>query len=262
VSDFQYVSLGFAEFVGQLLTETFEATINAQQYQLRRYAELQAAIDLPDEQFLLQFIDPQLVLTRETLIAGSPIARQMIVPPERQAFILELTEEFEEESVIFKNRLTNYGFEALRAVIDEQLVAEQKASLQALLNRMEQARLVVDSGEINAKLELSNLYQTTTDATAETAAGNDGKTAVSDVKRLAASDAVLNTTLVNSTLSSGVKELVNAETLEKTLFLDGATLDKTLAATADSPVRISAKPLPSSTSSSVYSQVTIRFKTV
>jgi len=112
VSDFQYVSLGFAEFVGQLLTETFEATINAQQYQLRRYAELQAAIDLPDEQFLLQFIDPQLVLTRETLIAGSPIARQMIVPPERQAFILELTEEFEEESVIFKNRLTNYGFEA------------------------------------------------------------------------------------------------------------------------------------------------------
>ena len=261
MSDFQYVSLGFAEFVGQLLTETFEATINAQQYQLRRYAELQAAIDLPDEQFLLQFIDPQLVLTRETLIAGSPIARQMIVPPERQAFILELTEEFEEESVIFKNRLTNYGFEALRAVIDEQLVAEQKASLQALLNRMEQARLVVDSGEINAKLELSSLYQTTTDAT-ETAAGNDGKTAVSGVKRLAASDAVLNTTLVNSTLSSGVKELVDAETLEKTLFLDGATLDKTLAATADSPVRISAKPLPSSTSSSVYSQVTIRFKTV
>lgn len=261
MSDFQYVSLGFAEFVGQLLTETFEATINAQQYQLRRYAELQAAIDLPDEQFLLQFIDPQLVLTRETLIAGSPIARQMIVPPERQAFILELTEEFEEESVIFKNRLTNYGFEALRAVIDEQLVAEQKASLQALLNRMEQARLVVDSGEINAKLELSSLYQTTTGAT-ETAAGNDGKTAVSGVKRLAASDAVLNTTLVNSTLSSGVKELVDAETLEKTLFLDGATLDKTLAATADSPVRISAKPLPSSTSSSVYSQVTIRFKTV
>ncbi len=261
MSDFQYVSLGFAEFVGQLLTETFEATINAQQYQLRRYTELQAAIDLPDEQFLLQFIDPQLVLTRETLIAGSPIARQMIVPPERQAFILELTEEFEEESVIFKNRLTNYGFEALRAVMDEQLVSEQKASLQALLNRMEQARLVVDSGEINAKLELSSLYQTTTDATAETTAGSDGKTAVSGVKRLASSGTVTNSTVFNS-LTSGVKELVDAETREKTLFLDGVTLDKTLAATADSPVRISVKPLPSSTSSSVYSQVTIRFKTV
>lgn len=254
MADFQYVSLGFAEFVGQLLTETFEATINAQQYQLRRYAQLQAAIDLPDEQFLLEYIEPQAVLARESLIAGQPIARQMVIVPERQAFILELTEAFEEESVIYKNRLTNYGFEALRTVIDGQLVSEQKATLQALLNRLEQARLVIDSGEINAKLELSSLYQSPT----VTGTSADKTT----VAQKTALNSALTSTLASSVLTSNIKELVNADTLEKTLLLDGATLDKSLAASADSPVRISARPLPTSTSSSVYSEVTIRFKTV
>ncbi len=250
MADFQYVSLGFAEFVGQLLTETFEATVNAQQYQLRRYAELQAAIDLPDEQFLQQYIDPQFVLAREVQIAGAPLARQMPLSSDRQALILELTEEFEDESVIFKNRLTNYGFDALRQVVDAQLVNEQKATLQALLSRLEQARLVVDSGEITAKLELHSLYQNTTSTNS-----SDGKMPLADIKKRVAAD-------YQTVQMTGIKELVDADTQQKTLLVDAAALDKQLAATADSPLRITARPLPASTSSSVFSQVTIRFKTV
>ncbi|MCA6062131.1 hypothetical protein [Thalassolituus marinus] len=248
MSDFQYVGLGFAEFVGQLMTETFEATLNAQQYQLRRFAELQEAIDLEDDAFLQRYVDPQLVLNREVLIAGAPLARQMVIARERQAYILEITEDYEDETIIYKNRLTNYGFDALRDVIDGTIVAEKKASLQALLARMEQARLVIDSGEINAKLELSSLYQSTP---------TDGAEAGAAVKkRLVAPTAEL------SLAAGGIKELVNAETLEKTVLMDADMLEQSLAANADSPVRISAKPLPASTSSSVYSEVTIRFKTV
>lgn len=249
MSDFQYVGLGFAEFVGQLMTETFEATLNAQQYQLRRFMELQDAIDLPDEQFLQQYVEDDTILNREILIAGAPLARQMIIPAERQAYILEMTEEFEEESVIYKNRLTNYGFESLREVIRTSLAAEKKSSLSALLARMEQARLVVDSGEISAKLELSSLYQNT----ADTASASDTVA----VKKLAAGSVA-----ELSLASSGIKELVDKATLDKTVLLDADMLDKTLTAKADSPVRISAKPLPASTSGSMYSEVTIRFKTV
>jgi hypothetical protein len=248
MSDFQTVGLGFAEFVGQLMTETFEATLNAQQYQLRRFAELQEAIDLEDDAFLQRYVDPQVILNREVLIAGAPIARQMLIARERQAYILEITEDYEDESIIYKNRLTNYGFDALRDVIDGTIVAEKKASLQALLARMEQARLVIDSGEINAKLELSSLYQSTP---------TDGAEAGAAVKkRLIAPTAEL------SLAAAGIKELVNAETLEKTVLMDAEMLEQSLAVNADSPVRISAKPLPASTSSSVYSEVTIRFKTV
>ena len=79
MSEFKQVSLGFAEFVGQLLNETFEATLEAQQHQLRRVAELEAALTLPDELFLHLHVDQDTVLEKEMAIAGAPIARQMLL---------------------------------------------------------------------------------------------------------------------------------------------------------------------------------------
>lgn len=101
--------------------------------------------------------------------------------------------------------------------------------------------------------ELSSLYQP--GLSSGTASGAPA------LQKLALSQANA-ATLANSALSGTIRELVDADTLDKTLLLGGTTLESSLAASADSPVRIAAKPLPASTSSSVYSQVTIRFKTV
>jgi hypothetical protein len=273
--------------VGQLLTETFEATINAQQYQLSRYAELEAMADLPDEEFLIRYVDPQTVLNREIAYAGAPIARQMEVPASRQPLLLELTEEYEEQSVIFKNRLTNYGFDSLREVIDTMVVNEQKSQLRALLARMEQARLVVDSGEITAKLELNSVYQAPESTEGETALPDAStvKSArlamsapvsseiapeitaeVDPVKTPADSEpvkpAVDNLAMLDRSIYDGIKTLEDPLTKETTLLFDKEVLDKAVNTGTDGPVRITAKPLASSATSSVFSEVTIRFKTV
>lgn len=339
MTDYTHVALGFSEFVGQLLTETFEATLNAQQYQLSRYAELEAMADLPDDEFRLRYVDPQAILNREIAYAGAPIARQMEVPDSRQDLILELTEEYEAQSVIFKNRLTNYGFEALREVIDGQIVQEQKSQLRALLARMEQARLVVDSGEITARLTLNSVFQSptssddaalpeganvksaalmsgTTDSTgdqqgtksaaedsgSETKANAEASTKAMAAKpaRLAA-EAVLNSPKepadggaidggsvdpapkvpVDSTpvdpepklpggdavigtkeRYDGIKMLEDPISKETTLLFDKEVLDKAVNSGSDAPVRITAKPVNSSATSAVFSEVTIRFKTV
>lgn len=340
MTDYTHVALGFSEFVGQLLTETFEATLNAQQYQLSRYAELEAMADLPDDEFRLRYVDPQAILNREIAYAGAPIARQMEVPDSRQDLILELTEEYEAQSVIFKNRLTNYGFEALREVIDGQIVQEQKSQLRALLARMEQARLVVDSGEITARLTLNSVFQSptssddaalpeganvksaalmsgTTDSTddqqdTKSAAEDSGSETKANARAMAvkparlAAEAVLNSPKVpadgsaidggsvdpapkvpvdsapidsgsvdpepklpgSDTVSGtkerydGIKMLEDPISKETTLLFDKEVLDKAVNSGSDAPVRITAKPVNSSATSAVFSEVTIRFKTV
>ena len=51
MQNIQEVSLGFAEFVSQLIQETFEAILSSQNYQLERYAELQGRLNLPNEAY-------------------------------------------------------------------------------------------------------------------------------------------------------------------------------------------------------------------
>lgn len=264
MSDFKQVSLGFAEFVGQLLTETFEASINAQQYQIQRYTEFESILAKSDAQFLLDHIDGQAIVDREIEIAGAPIARQMELTDEQQAYILELTEAFEDHSIIYQNRLTNYGFESLRTVIDQMMIDEQRQLVRSLLERIEQTRLVVDSGEINAKLELTSLVESSSQTEHDshhTASESDTVKA----KRLSPDASVISTekevSLNEFTLSSDFKSYIDPITKEETLLIDKASLQKDTALKLE-PLRLKAKPLPSSTNSQIFSEVSIRFKTV
>ena len=256
MSEFERVSLGFAEFVGQLLNETFEATVEAQQHQLRRSAELEAALNLNDTLFLQTYVDQQTVLDKEMEIAGAPIARQMLLHDSVQAGILSLTEEYEEESIIYQNRLTNYGFESLREVIDEIVVEEQRARLNALISWMDVTRLVVDSGEINAKLELNTLLESSSSDSGLTSQQTPTK------KRLDIKDSTIESASLNELSLSqyeGVKTYFDEKSKETTLLIDKSIVTSPQ---EPLPLRMTAKPLTTSTKSSVYSEVTIRFKTV
>ena len=51
------VGLGFAEFISQLLHETFEATLSTQQYQAEKYIELSESLNLSVENMFSRYFD-------------------------------------------------------------------------------------------------------------------------------------------------------------------------------------------------------------
>jgi hypothetical protein len=58
-NDFSKVSLGFAEFVSQLIHETFDAILDSQNYQLDKYNELESALNTPNSLFMNKYISKE-----------------------------------------------------------------------------------------------------------------------------------------------------------------------------------------------------------
>lgn len=70
MEDFKEVSLGFAEFVSQLIQETFDAVLSSQNYQLEKYAELEAKMNLPNNVFAEYYITNEQIETKNWSISG------------------------------------------------------------------------------------------------------------------------------------------------------------------------------------------------
>ncbi|BCE00065.1 hypothetical protein [Marinicellulosiphila megalodicopiae] len=266
MSDYSEVSLGFAEFVGQLLNETFEATLSAHQHQLDRYQDIRKALALPSVLFVEQFVDQSIIESKEIEITGDVLTRQMPIKDEYVDYILELTEDYEEQTVVYNGKLTNYGFDALTEVILEMVSDEAKSGLQLLLRQGEQARLVVDSGEITAKLELTNVYQKTEETNNNqiiektlktekliTPANLDGLSTIN--KNIKINNLIANTQILP------IKE-ISLKDNTQTIFIDKEQVQQVGNSSGQLPVRISAKPATTSSTANILSQVTIRFKTV
>ena len=58
-TDFSKISLGFAEFVSQLMYETFDAILDSQNYQLNKYLELESALNTPNSFFVDKYISEE-----------------------------------------------------------------------------------------------------------------------------------------------------------------------------------------------------------
>lgn len=156
MANFKEVSLGFAEFVSQLIQETFDAILSSQNYQLEKYAELESRLNLPHNIFVDNFIGSEQVEAKKLEFFGFKVEKQMIVDENLNSFI---SENFETtENLVFNNKLTNAGFDSITFYIENILVESQKNIINTLINKSSAASLVVDSGEISAKLELSNLF--------------------------------------------------------------------------------------------------------
>ncbi len=157
MQNIQEVSLGFAEFVSQLIQETFDAILSSQNYQLERYAELQSRLDLPNETYRKVYSIDDKVGQRIQQYFGFALDRGVLV---NQALNDFLVENFEETKGFIDEdkRLSDAGFEAVETVIVNLIISEEKTLLNALINQSDVSKLVVDSGEITAKLELSSLF--------------------------------------------------------------------------------------------------------
>lgn len=264
MEDFGKVGLGFAEFVSQLLHETFDATLSAQNYQLEKYLDLEKALNLSPARFRELFISDEEANEKETDMFGTTLVANMTVSQTLLEIIAALVEDY--SSIIFNKKLTNTGYSILRQMVNEALVRGKKDNLRLLLNKSEMAQLMVESGEIKAKLELSVLSKTQDATPASNPAGvRAANIAAEDETRQQTSDQLKYGNFSSKVLDvKGVKvtELKDDETNQRILIINKSDdLNEVAKFSALPDTRIIATPVQSTTSGNLFSEITIRFKT-
>lgn len=259
MEDFSKVSLGFAEFVSQLLHETFDGVLSAQSYQLEKYIELEKALSLSNQQFKELYIGDEEIKNKEIELLGVSVDEIVNVSNELKVLIKNSFEDFDESGFIVKNKLTASGKSFLKQKTLDKLIAEKKDKLNLLVNKSEMLKVVVDSGEIRAKLELSNLYKSDTANT---------KQLKSTRKEIVSKSTDTKTTLPLTAKEIDIKglkvtEITDPQSLQKTLLIDKSLINKiSKQSELSDKVRLVAVPAQVSSSSNLYSEIVIKFKTV
>lgn len=293
MSDFSKVGLGFAEFVSQLLQETFDATLSAQNYQVEKYLELEKALSLSENLFKERYLTDEDISAAELEVFGVSLQNQMTLNDDLLSIIKEIAEDSEEitaSEIVSQNKLTSRGFDFLNEYIVSVLIETRKSNIQEMINRNDMARLVVDSGEINTKLEFSNVSlgsggPVPVPSPQRNIAPTAGRTPQpvqqpSDVPIIAPGDPTdrfPTPDLIDDRLpdqpvrasASGLtprvktRELIDPETNERTILLEKDTLEQPDKISSVLPgVRLIARPIRSNSSSNIYSEITIKFRTV
>jgi hypothetical protein len=256
MEDFNKISLGFAEFVSQLLHETFEAALSAQNYQIEKYIEIENILKLSNTRYFDLYLNTELLKERSLDIFGVEVKNQMTLNPE---IVLIIENLFEDVSDYIKsNKLTNNGFKAIKEYVLTNLVSERKNVLQSIINKTEFSRLIIDSGEIKAKLELTNLYQDKSldDEKLVSLKANSTKKSEDEKSNVFSSKSVLFNNIK-------MTEIKDSKTNEKILVIDKSTISDKSNFTYSLPnVRITAKPATVSSNNNLLSEVIIKFKTV
>lgn len=267
MANFSEVGLGFAEFVALLLQETFDATLSAQNYQIEKFVELEKSLGLSNERFKELHLNDDMLLEKELDIFGSKLDRKVGLTADVIGIIEGI---FEDTSgIIRQEKLTVKGLAALKTYVLESLVAEYKSQLNEVLNKVEAARLFVESGEIRAKLELTNLSREASDQGDTQTQNAAVKKKVNQASR--SGDVVQNggttqpsVSYLSSTSVSikGVKyeEIVDPETNKKTIIIDkGSVSGKSRVSFSMPSVRVTVRPASASSSSTLFSEVIIKF---
>lgn len=265
MEDFGKVGLGFAEFVSHLLHETFDATLSAQNYQLEKYLELEKALTTAPDQFRELYISDDRVYEEEIAVFGVSLAKNMVVGQALLDIIATLVEDY--SSLISYRKLTEKGFLTLRRIVVEKLVAEKKDNLRLLLNKTEMAQLMVESGEIKVKLELGILSKTQQNGSGSAGlkslvAPNEATAAAPVAENLPNRDIEKFSSKVYDVKGVKVREMVDAETNKKVLVFAKSDIQKEADTISRLPdTRIIANPMQTTSSSNLFSEVIIRFKT-
>jgi hypothetical protein len=264
------VGLGFAEFVGQLLCETFDAVLNAQQHQIQRRCELVEALAMSDAAFKARFVGADLVRAREERIFGARLEPGMRLSSAQELALAELSSapRVDSRTVGEPVPLSVNDVAAARAAIESLLVREQRDQIAGLLHRIQEMHLIVDQGEITAKVELSTvarvgdappemaLRSTRTETTSGSSASRETRESeAGEAPGASIRDAA------EAALSLGGRIIVDPETKRTTVLFDRQALERAGRTAQDSPLRVTARPITSTSQAVMSSQVTIRFRT-
>lgn len=153
--------IGFAEFVGKLLSEVFDAVVTSQIDQRRRIDDLAESARLSEEEAESRFVDEAQVeaeidsLFPAGVYAGAPYRPGGLQEPETPPFsaLLGLTlkpgEDFAAQGA--EAVLTEIGTARVRSAVSLRLARSYVTALRALVARGT-PQLLVDSGRVTAKL--------------------------------------------------------------------------------------------------------------
>lgn len=261
-TDFSKVSLGFAEFVSQLIHETFDAILDSQNYQLDKYIELESALNTPNSLFMDKYISKEEYIDFQIAFLGFTPIKNIQLTQTNIDLISSVIEKDMIEKLIQKNQLTEFGLKYLMEMCLIKLVETKKSKLRTLLNHPELARLIVDSGEIKAKLEIFCLNETI--ETKQTSKGNLTKTVLAkNNPTISKTNFDIKEIKLDKQFDIKVKEIIDNQTQLKTLLIDRNSISKSNNSINTIPTtRMVANPIPSSTTTNIYSEVTIKFKSI
>jgi hypothetical protein len=233
-------AINFPAFVASLVTGTFRAIVDATAQQLREYGDLVANLSRSVEDFAAEHVTDDQV--RASLVSKHPGDLLHRAPPPGQtgATRLEVTQAASGSSPAW---LANYGLggeqltpELVSGPLVEAgrtRVAEQRMQSLAAMVLMGINRIVVNDGDIQAKLQFHAQLKSSTDVELATAQVNDGSIAqrpigagsgaptlmVSTAKVNAQSDASAKTTLTGQ-----VRIRFRTETFPLERFADSAAI--------------------------------------
>lgn len=245
--------LGLAEFVAGLISETFEAMSASMADQLARQTDLLRAADMDEASYGQRYVDESAVDQACMVLFGDDQGRHPLVaggiyvpgeeaeeqpPVQRQCGLVLREEKDFTKSDSGGFVFTAVGIERVRQELRRQLAQQHQQALRLALNKG-LPRLLIDSGRILAKVTF-NLSETT--------AG----TADSNTPASASSPAPLK---ASGRLDASVfqSSLLNRLSLTRTNLLLPNTQLK---------VKPAADDTAQSSTSSVYGEVEITFKTV
>lgn len=281
-TDFNQVSLGFAEFVSKLMHETYDALLSTQDHQLERILDQEEMLRWPAEVFRERCVSDEELAEQEQRWFGMMLAERTPLTPALEEQIRALVPEDQLKAALARP-LSKAAIETIRQALTARVVDEHKGRLRARLDVQRSTRLIVDSGEIRAKLELSNLHQSEALAAPRimTRPGEPSEVRPaptsepvqpSEPRQPARPSEVLSTpgdvTLTPATLldvarlEAPLREIIDPTTKQKILIVDRqALMNQASSSSAMPSVRIVATPARQTSSASLLSEVTIRFKT-
>jgi hypothetical protein len=263
-SNFSKVSLGFAEFVSQLIHETFDAILDSQNYQIEKYLELEKALNTSTAAFQSRYLTTEEI--NEHLLAeiGFELKPNMLLTEAQTAVLAAILSSIESKEIV-KSKLTRAQYDAIYNHLIELLVAQKKAKIQMFVERPELARLFVDSGEIKAKLDLFCLNEEVKAPVKEAANPKLKKANIPLADKTAFEVKALDFSkmpIAGARTQVAAKEILDNTTGLKTILIDKESI-KNKALNFNIPsTRIVANPINSSSTSSISSEVIIKFRSL
>lgn len=145
----------FSELVADLLNGVRDGIEAAQLYQEERYDEVASAIDLPALEFIRRYVSDDDLEEKEQEIIGRRLQEGL-----GKRDLLNLEELIGKLNLEWfrEGRLSSQGVKDIRAIIREMAAAERKGQFRRTISDHCPTRVLVESGEIRAKVEIKGRW--------------------------------------------------------------------------------------------------------
>lgn len=155
------IELGFTEFVGKLITDTFEAVLNSQVTQEEQWVQLEETLQLEPKEFAEQVIDDELLEERLSQIFPDEENNHAIYKGKKYLKGNPSQNKIEQPQIYAftgyrpsGRSLTEKDINSIKDAVRMQMAGRQREILSKIIQQGA-TKVVVDGGKINAKLTFS-----------------------------------------------------------------------------------------------------------